>query len=80
MLDTASTAGVLTPVSRSLVPALDRPGTRFLPFEPPLTVPAELVWRTRPQPATTAVIQAAVTLTAQDDVSGPPQERRGGGG
>ncbi len=74
MLDTASAAGVLTPVSRSLVPALDRPGTRFLPFEPPLTVPAELVWRARPQPATTAVIRAAVALAAHDDVSAPPVE------
>lgn len=58
MLEHALTAGALAPVSRSLISALRQPGVRFIPFEPPLTVPVHLTWRADSTPATAAVVDA----------------------
>jgi DNA-binding transcriptional LysR family regulator len=59
MVDAASAAGVVTPVSRSLVASLERPGTTMLPFDPELVVPLHLVWRHGLSPGAAAVVDAA---------------------
>lgn len=58
MIRHAVEAGALTPVSRSLAAGLGRPDVRFLPFAPPIGVPAHLVWR----PGLPAAAARVVTL------------------
>lgn len=64
MVDAALTLGAICPVSRGLIGELERPGVRFLPFAPALSVPAQLVWRAGPAPAVAAVIAAATAGAA----------------
>ncbi|HEX8518837.1 MAG TPA: LysR family transcriptional regulator [Pseudonocardia sp.] len=58
MVDDALRRGAVTTVSAGLVPSLARPGVRFVPFAPDVTVPLQLVWRPGSSPAAGRVIAA----------------------
>ncbi len=66
MVDEAAAAGVVAPVSQSLVPSLQRPGMRFVPFQPELAVPVHLVWRAGLPAAAAAVVTAAEGLALRE--------------
>jgi DNA-binding transcriptional LysR family regulator len=58
VVDEAVRIGAIAPVSRSLTPSLRRPGVRFVPFEPEVNTPLQLVWRSGPSAAVAQVIAA----------------------
>lgn len=72
MLEQALATGGITPVSRSLTHALERPGITFRPFQPPITVPLDLVWRDGHTLPTATVIAAAIRHRASDRGAGHP--------
>ena len=72
MVDEAAATGAVAAVSRSLVTSLARPGVRFVPFEPPLTVPIHLAWHFGPTPATARTISA---FQAEARVTAGPEQR-----
>lgn len=61
-VDEAARSGAVTTVSHSLIASLARPGMRFVPFVPDLTVPLHLVWRAGLSPAGAQVVDVAAAL------------------
>jgi DNA-binding transcriptional LysR family regulator len=72
MVDEAVRRGAVTTVSASLVPALARPGVRFVPFAPGLAVPLHLVWRRGPSPAASRVVAALQEACRRSAEPGSP--------
>lgn len=54
----------VAPVSASLRSSLAHPAVRFLPFEPELTVPLQLLWRPGLSPAAARVVELASSAPA----------------
>jgi len=61
MVAEAIRATAVTPVSASLRSSMTQAAVRFLPFEPELTVPLQLLWRSGLSPAAARVVEIAAS-------------------